>query len=73
MILIEVLVLELLVYATFASVFVFWMLGFVEFLYEVDAIFFVFLSLSIYRIEFVSLYIIRCNSKNAKIIKNKIQ
>lgn len=64
MILVEVLVLELLVYATFASVFVFWMLGFVEFLYEVDAIFFVFLSLSIYRIEFISLYIIRCNSKN---------
>ena len=64
MILVEVLVLKLLVYATFASVFVFWMLGFVEFLYEVDAIFFVFLSLSIYRIEFISLYIIRCNSKN---------
>jgi len=38
-----------------------------------DAIFFVFLSLSIYRIEFISLYIIRCNSRNAKIIKNKIQ
>lgn len=56
MILIEVLVLELLVYATFASVFVFWMLGFVEFLYEVDAIFFLFLSLSIYRIEFISIY-----------------
>lgn len=64
MILVEVLVLELLVYATFASVFVFWMLGFVEFLYEVDAIFFLFLSLSIYRIEFISLYIISCNSKN---------
>ena len=56
MILIEVLVLELLVYATFASVFVFWMLGFVEVLYEVDAIFFLFLSLSIYRIEFISIY-----------------
>lgn len=56
MILVEVLVLELLVYATFASVFVFWMLGFVEFLYEVDAIFFLFLSLSIYRIEFISIY-----------------
>ena len=73
MILIEVLVLKLLVYATFASVFVFWMLGFIESLFSMDAIFFVFLSLSIYRIEFISLYIIRCNSKNAKIIKNKIQ
>lgn len=56
MILVEILVLEFLVYATFASVFVFWMLGFVEFLYEVDAIFFLFLSLSIYRIEFISIY-----------------
>lgn len=55
MILVEVL--ELLVYATFASVFVFWMLGFVESLFSMDAIFFVFLSLSIYRIEFISLYI----------------
>ena len=57
MILIEVLVLKLLVYATFASVFVFWMLGFVESLFSMDAIFFVFLSLSIYRIEFISLSI----------------
>ena len=57
MILVEVLVLKLLVYATFASVFVFWMLGFIESLFSMDAIFFVFLSLSIYQYS-VNSYVI---------------